>query len=97
MESGHIVRLVSGNVNTSQGSVYLILPAVNSSLGLRACSVLSAMNGSLRRILCLKHKYLSSLYAKGKNQDSHLPLSFLKCLRNISLYQELWDKIQGKG
>ena len=29
MESGHIVLLVWGNLNTRQGSVYLLLPAIN--------------------------------------------------------------------
>lgn len=35
MESGHIVLSVLSNANTGQGSVYLDLPAVNSSRGLR--------------------------------------------------------------
>lgn len=35
MESGHVILLVWGKINTRPGCVYLVLPAVNSSRGLK--------------------------------------------------------------
>lgn len=48
MESGHIVLLVWGNINTRPASVYLILSAVNSSRGHKEQNVPSISDDSFR-------------------------------------------------
>lgn len=73
MKSGHIILLVWGNINTRQGSVYMILPAVNSGRGHMEQRMLSTLDGSLQRILC-ESANISQLFGCQRNlQDSHLP------------------------
>lgn len=105
MKSDHIILLVWGNVNTRQGSVYLILPAVNSWRGHMEQRMLSTLDGSLQVILCWECKYLSAVWVPRKNSRlSPAPFHFRKLycapglIRNSGRWytenKDEWDKLR---